>query len=463
MVRAFKTALEQMPTDEYKVLIRADKVPIPGHHGRFNVPTVNDIAVVISTNDCVNRDIVLHKRQEGLQRISETNRFYDALQYPVIFWDGEESYDFSTKLINPSTGLTVNKKVSSKQFYAHRIMIRNGENHLHKCRQLFHQFLVDEFAKIESERLTFLRLNQKSLRVDEYIHLRDAMNNEANVGDLGQLVILPSTFQGSPRHMHEYAMDAMTYVANYGRPELFITFTCNPTWSEISNNLFPGQTKSDRHDIVARVFKIKLTKLIDLLTKSEIFGKTRCHMYSVEWQKRGLPHAHILVWLCDKIRPLDIDILISAEIPDKIIDPDLFDIVTKHMIHGPCGSLNLGCSCMKDGKCTKRYPRQLSKETITGNDGYPLYRRRHAEDGGHTANISVRGVQVKVDNSWVVPYNPLLSKVFRAHINVEVCNSIKSIKYICKYVNKGNDMAVFEIANNPRTSADEILQYQTGR
>lgn len=58
--------------------------------------------------------------------------------------------------------------------------------------------------------------------------------------------------------MHERTQDAMTYVRQYGRPDLFITFTCNPKWKDIKDVLYPGQMSHDRHDIVARVFHIKI-------------------------------------------------------------------------------------------------------------------------------------------------------------------------------------------------------------
>ncbi|GBP72597.1 hypothetical protein EVAR_50899_1 [Eumeta japonica] len=80
-------------------------------------------------------------------------------------------------------------------------------------------------------------------------------------------------------------------------------------------------------------------------------------MYSVEWQKRGLPHAHILIWLLNKLHSNEVDDIISAEIPDPVTDPRLHDIVTTQMVHGPCGALNPLSPCMADGKCTKRYPR----------------------------------------------------------------------------------------------------------
>lgn len=131
------------------------------------------------------------------------------------------------------------------------------------------------------------------------------------------------------------------------------------------------------------------------------------------------------------------------------------------MVHGPCGVFNINSPCMVDGKCSKRYPRQLIPKTIIGHDGYPLYRRRSVEDNGRSITTQVRNTDVGVDNRWIVPYSPLLSKIFKAHINVEYCNSVKSIKYICKYVNKGSDMAVFGIAR--ANNLDEIKQYQMGR
>jgi len=170
-------------------------------------------------------------------------------------------------------------------------------------------------------------------------------------------------------------------------------------------------------------------------------------LYSVVWQKRGLPHAHILVWLVDKIRPDEIDSIISTEIPDETVDPKLYTVVTKHMIHGPCGDLNCNSPCIVDGKCSKPYPKDLIAETITGNDGYLLYRRRSVANNGRSVVVKIRRQNVDVDNRWIVAYPPILSKAFETHINVEYCNSVISIKYICKYVNKSSDMAIFAVTN----------------
>ncbi|GBO42861.1 hypothetical protein AVEN_275278-1 [Araneus ventricosus] len=100
--------------------------------------------------------------------------------------------------------------------------------------------------------------------------------------------------------MHERTQDAMTYVRNFGRPDLFISFTCNPQWKEITDELMLRQKSHDRHDLIGRVFHLKLKSLTNLIDKGKIFGTTRCFMYIVEWQKRGLPHAHILLRLQEK-------------------------------------------------------------------------------------------------------------------------------------------------------------------
>ncbi|GFU47500.1 helitron_like_N domain-containing protein [Trichonephila clavipes] len=326
------------------------------HAGRFNAPTVDEVAVIMVGDPVDKRSIKITRRDNTISTISDLHRSYDALQYPLIFWQGQDEYHLNMKQYDPNTGDYRNNKVSSMNYYAHRIMVRqHQDNYILRYRQLFHQYIVDMYAKVESERLRFLRFNQAKLRSEEYIHLRDAVagniDGNLNPNDIGNAFILPSSYIGSPRNMQEYMQDAMTYVRHYGRPDLFITFTCNPIWEEIQTLLLPGQQAIHRHDLTARVFKQKLKSLIDFIVKYSIFGITRCWLYTIEWQKRGLPHAHILVWLKDRIRPEEIDQIISAEIPDPLIDQELFDIVTKHMIHGPCGAFNMTSPCMENGKC----------------------------------------------------------------------------------------------------------------
>lgn len=101
--------------------------------------------------------------------------------------------------------------------------------------------------------------------------MMDYINNGSS--ETSRPIILPSTFQGSPRNMRERYHDAMAMVTKYGKPDLFITMTCNPYWPEIKNNLFEGQTTADRPDLVARVFNLKFKALINDIVSGKVFGE----------------------------------------------------------------------------------------------------------------------------------------------------------------------------------------------
>ncbi|XP_065832990.1 uncharacterized protein [Oscarella lobularis] len=459
-VRIFKTALEQRTPDmpDYRVVIRADRVPRGQHQRTFNAPSGNDVAALLPEGQEGYRDIVLSNRDSRIKRITEIHRSYDSLQYPLLFPRGEDGYTILCRQKDPKTNQITEKKMSMLQFYAFRIMQRDGDfNILLRAAELSHQFIVDVFAKIETDRLNLLRTKQEQCRAASYTALRDAVETDGDASNVGQLVVLPSSFTGGPRYMHEKCQDAMTYVKHHGAPDLFITMTCNPNWPEITSELLPGQTPNDRHDLIARVFRLKVERFMYLVDTQNIYGIKRCHVYTIEWQKRGLPHVHCLSWMVEKIRPDQIDSIISAELPDPNEDPALFATITKHMIHGPCGQLNRRSPCMKDGQCTKRYPRQFLRETITSLNGYPLYRRQSPDDGGVETTIG----RFHVDNRWVVPYSPFLSRTFDCHVNVEYCRSICALKYLMAYLNKGKDKAVVGLANQHRN--DEILRYQIAR
>ena len=182
-------------------------------------------------------------------------------------------------------------------------------------------------------------------------------------------------------------------------------------------------------------------------------------MYVIEFQKRGLPHVHLLLVLNNetKLRTSDdIDRIICAEIPDRSEKPELYTTIKSTMVHGPCGVLNRSCVCMEEWKCTKDYPEQFCEETILAFHGYPFYRRR---DNGRTVLVG----QQKADNRRIGPYNPYLSEKFGAHINEEACTTIKSVKYLFKYVYKGYDCANEEVKERSEVNHDEISPFLDAR
>jgi hypothetical protein len=210
------------------------------------------------------------------------------------------------------------------------------------------------------------------------------------------------------------------------------------------------------------VFKIKLKELINDIHKNHILGRTIAGIYVVEFQKRGLPHAHIFIFFTEDCKPHtveDVDRMISAELPNSETNKLAHETVARCTMHGPCGAAFPNAPCMEEGKCKKQYPRKFQSEMVTDVNGYPIYRRR---DTGNT--VVVHGIEL--DNRWVVPHNVYLSTKYNVHINVEVCNNIRAVKYLFKYVYKGHDRATVEISrqNDNATEGnvvniDEIKKY----
>ncbi|KAL6639554.1 hypothetical protein ACP70R_023284 [Stipagrostis hirtigluma subsp. patula] len=332
--------------------------------------------------------------------------------------------------------------VSVRDYYCYKFQMRPGIfNPILYGKRLFQQFAVDTYGLMDS------------------LHV-----GEGRACAVGKRTVLSTSFIGGPRDMRRRYMDAMALVRKFGKPDIFLTMTCNPNLDEIKRELYPGQVPQDRPDLVMRVFRAKLEAMKKSLFEDDILGQVRAYVYVVEFQKRGLPHAHFLLIMQRKYKltcPEQYDRLISAEFPDKKKYPELFNMVKKHMMHGPCGTLNPNCPCTKDrDSCKNHYPRAFSETTLQGKDAYPIYRRR--QDGRQETMRNVL-----LDNRWVVPYNPYLLRMFNCHINVEACGSIKAVKYLFKYIYKGHDRASVAVREASRPdengNIDEITQFREAR
>ncbi len=158
--------------------------------------------------------------------------------------------------------------------------------------------------------------------------------------ELGCRVVLPSSYIGSDRAMQQLYQDSMAIVRHFGKPTFFITFTANPKWPEITHALFPGQQAADRPNLIARVFHLKVRSLLADL-RAGVLGEYAGHVYTIEYQKRGLPHMHLLLFIkgFNFNVPNLIDEVVCAELPHPSWDVtgELTDVVVSTMTHGPCG------------------------------------------------------------------------------------------------------------------------------
>jgi len=204
--------------------------------------------------------------------------------------------------------------------------------------------------------------------------------------------------------MNQHFQDAMALAWHYQSFDLFITFTCNLLWPEITNELLPSQNCPDCPDLTIHVFNIYKTSLVNDLTKRSILGDTQEYVYTIEFQKHSLPHMHLLLSLSSYSQPMNsdqVDTLITATWPDPMQQPLLFNIVKCYMVHGSYVSTNLCAPCIKDGKCTKHYPKQFQSETVLNSKGYPSY--AHPNNG-----CAYEVHNFMANNRWIVPYNPYI-------------------------------------------------------
>ncbi|KAG6620484.1 hypothetical protein I3842_Q066400 [Carya illinoinensis] len=391
----FFRSIGDLPNLEYqKICIKLD----PGLDQRvFNAPTSLEVAAIWVENDdsehLTPRDIFVFNHIGGSHLVQYYFGCYDPLQYPLLFPLGDIGWHQGIQRINKRT---ISKKrkdpiVSCREYYCYKLQIReNLKSILLISGLLFQQFVVDMYVKIETSRLDYFHCNQQHIQSELYQGIVDSINlGETNASRIGKRIILPSYFIGGPRDMQKRYLEAM---------------------KEISTQFLPHEEIQNRPDLIARIFKAKLEDLKYQLFKLEIFGKISAYVYVIEHQKRGLPHAHFLIILRQDWKlyaPESFDEIVSVELPDKDNNLHLYTAV-------------------------------FVSNTVVGNDCFPIYKRCN---NGRTAKI--RGHDL--DNRWVVPYNPYLLAIFDCHINIEICSTIKAVKYLYKYIYKGHDRVAFNL------------------
>jgi len=350
-----------------------------------------EIAAIMSIDNTTvidPRAVVIHfYTDEQPTFINSLNRLYEPLQYPLLFPHGTPGW-------SPAEELT------QMWFYRLRLL---QEARFEIAGRLTNEYIVDMFSRIEEARLNYLRNNQPDANEDEVL--------AADGGPRPQNIYLPTSFLGGKRWCSEQTADALAIVKAKGKPSFFVTETTNPNWPEIKSKLRPGQNYADIPLVVVRAFHQRVKKLKKFIR--EKFGRVVYMVCVTEFQKRGLPHAHIAVKVePEPLTPAEIDKVVMAEVPRE--NGKLRTLVLAHMVH------NHGSRCKKeDGSCQYKYPQKITRETSIDGRGYVKYRRSELED----VNI--------------VPYNPHLLLLMESHINVEIASTVNLIMYLYKYFFKG--------------------------
>ena len=178
--------------------------------------------------------------------------------------------------------------------------------------RLCQQYVVDMGTRIEDRRLQWFQTHQNECRRECYSVVRDALNNDNDDNDgirtIGTRVVLPSTHIGSPRDMQQRYLDAMALVRVIGRPHLFITMTCNPSWPELQIHVKSLNTVvADSPVAVARIFALKWQCFKNDIIEKQVLGRAEYSIDSKEDQTKGHSHGHIILRLILEDAPFTVE------------------------------------------------------------------------------------------------------------------------------------------------------------
>nr|GEY96408.1 helicase [Tanacetum cinerariifolium] len=290
-----------------------------------------------------------------------------------------------------------------------------------------------------------------------------------------EVYALVSTFQysqyGTPYHSSQYASQAQLSTP------LSITYPSNDFQSSVNHNVYNPSSSTPQVEYAPPVHQQSESILTDLqvtptkpgrMTKPYSSHRFIANCFNARnlkiEVKRGLPHAHILLWFEEHSKcrtPSEIDDIISTELPSLTDDLVSYKVVTKYMLW-PMWKRRKYAAYTNDGKCSKHFPKPFLAETFLDEEGYPHYRRRDNK-------VTIKKGKFTYDDKPVVPHNRYLLLKYNAHINVEWCNRSKAIKYLFKYLNKGPDRATIVIQENVKNGntlttehvleVDEIKNY----
>ena len=196
-----------------------------------------------SDNDSgTKRNIMVQYRNGYLQSINDSHQLYHALSYPLLFPTGcsgwHDQFSHNGRLI------------SLTEYMRFKLMHRNSPTHVQRCGRLALEFYCDAWAQVEARNLAFHELasQQAKYQSASVRAIFDQLSTD-NARQIGVPVVLPASYPNSPRYYHNLYLDAVALPRRFGKPDLFVTITCNPKWREIVENIPPGSHWQDHMDI----------------------------------------------------------------------------------------------------------------------------------------------------------------------------------------------------------------------
>ncbi|XP_021723796.1 uncharacterized protein LOC110691187 [Chenopodium quinoa] len=268
-VQFFRSLKDVNIVDTSLIIIRSNLGEDQHTH---NAPTSSQVVAIwledAGTSGPLQRNIVVRAHSGVNHCIQHYYGCYDPLRYPILFpycqtgWH-RQIYRFKTKH---------QKRQECHTFPINEVLVQT----------------VDDLLEVEEQ--DFIRRNQDTITAELYQGILDSLNTSVLHGsNIERGFILPPSFIGGPRDMRRRYLDAMALVQHYGKPDIFLPMTCNPSWPEITDELLPHKEGQNRPDLIALVFHAKLTELKKDIVQKKLFGEVATYVYVIGFQKEELP------------------------------------------------------------------------------------------------------------------------------------------------------------------------------
>ena len=244
--------------------------------------------------------------------------------------------------------------------------------------------------------------------------------------------------------------DLKCMISHWGSPTLFVTFSCAEyTWADMASYLRKVNNVSDSYDIgrlctedpvsVSRKFSMKFHAFFrTVICKGAVLGEVDHFYWKKEYQARGAPHYHVLLWIRDapvigESEPADvlryIQERVACHIPDVQTNPELHQLVTRYQMHkcsAYCKRRRKVCG-MYITYCKFGFPRPACTTATLHPVEECLKSRKKIYELPRTE------LEVRVND-----YNPLLLLLWKANIDIQFVSesSLALAHYVSGYVTK---------------------------
>ena len=318
----------------------------------------------------------------------------------------------------------------------------------------------DRFRKNMTYLLHFANVYERRLLLNSVnIHMKMKVNNnDITVGQLSNFdyetnsYMFMSQVRGCAGYFKNQLINLLSYIRNLGNPHLFCTFSpdeqsypelysflTNISYDEACDQLHDGNGFSDKIYKDPLNVVIHVERRFNALMKFIINGpllpfgsKVVDYFIRREFQQRGSVHYHVLFWL-ENFSDLNdaaavvqfIDKVISTELPDEKLDPELHNLVKRYQTHVHYKKY---CLNNRRNKCRFKFPFPPCTATHLVPSGVS-----HVDLPTSLFYRTKRGTNARFLNS----YNPIITRHWRGNTDIKLVNGAHGIAmYVCYYLNK---------------------------